>query len=107
MVGGIELVIMGFVVSMTAMMFWGLYDASRYPEHAWRAVGSDRSAWQLVIFFGGTIGTLIYLASVRPRLRQVPLALPTPAGWYPDPSGAALVRWYDGAGWTHHVAPMA
>ncbi|HZQ57974.1 MAG TPA: DUF2510 domain-containing protein [Acidimicrobiales bacterium] len=26
----------------------------------------------------------------------------TPAGWYPDPSGQARVRWWDGARWTEH-----
>jgi hypothetical protein len=27
----------------------------------------------------------------------------TAAGWYPDHSGAAQLRWWDGAGWTEHV----
>jgi hypothetical protein len=27
----------------------------------------------------------------------------TPAGWYPDPSRAHEVRYFDGAGWTDHV----
>jgi hypothetical protein len=28
----------------------------------------------------------------------------TPAGWYPDPSGAAELRWFDGSVWTDHVS---
>ena len=28
-----------------------------------------------------------------------------PAGWYPDPSGQAAKRWWDGHGWTAHTAP--
>jgi len=32
----------------------------------------------------------------------------TPAGWYPDPSGAGGQRYFDGASWTDHqgVAPV-
>lgn len=26
-----------------------------------------------------------------------------PAGWHPDPSGAAGLRWWDGAAWTEHT----
>ncbi|KQM81902.1 DUF2510 domain-containing protein [Agromyces sp. Leaf222] len=28
-----------------------------------------------------------------------------PAGWYPDPHGAPMRRWWDGYTWTDHVAP--
>ncbi|HEX3089225.1 MAG TPA: CPBP family glutamic-type intramembrane protease [Ilumatobacteraceae bacterium] len=30
--------------------------------------------------------------------------LPTPTGWFPDPWNAAGVRYWDGRGWTGHVA---
>jgi hypothetical protein len=36
----------------------------------------------------------------------VTAALP-PAGWYPDPSGAPMQRYFDGADWTEHRAPLA
>lgn len=29
------------------------------------------------------------------------------AGWYPDPSGAAGLRWWDGARWTEHTQAQA
>ena len=29
-----------------------------------------------------------------------------PAGWYPDPSGARVLRYWDGTTWTTHRAPM-
>lgn len=28
------------------------------------------------------------------------------AGWYRDPSGAPLDRWWDGGQWTPHTQPM-
>jgi hypothetical protein len=33
-------------------------------------------------------------------------ATATPPGWYPDPHGAPTVRWWDGAQWTDHHAPL-
>lgn len=27
-----------------------------------------------------------------------------PAGWYPDPSGTARLRWWDGKGWSDHTS---
>ena len=32
---------------------------------------------------------------------------PPPAGWYPDTAAPELLRYWDGAAWTAHTAPMA
>jgi Protein of unknown function (DUF2510) len=29
-----------------------------------------------------------------------------PPGWYPDPSGTAGLRWFDGYDWTPHAQPL-
>ncbi|MFC8731463.1 DUF2510 domain-containing protein [Luteimicrobium sp. NPDC057192] len=33
------------------------------------------------------------------------MTIPAP-GWYPDPYRAGMLRWFDGHGWTEHVAPL-
>lgn len=30
----------------------------------------------------------------------------TSPGWYPDPAGLPLQRYFDGSGWTDHTAPV-
>lgn len=39
----------------------------------------------------------------EPAPSPVEVALPPP-GWHPDPSGRHWWRWWDGGGWTDHVA---
>lgn len=35
------------------------------------------------------------------------MTAPTPAGWYPDPSGMPRLRYFDGRMWTEHYSPQA
>ena len=38
---------------------------------------------------------------------MVPASVATPgAGWFPDPAGQPLLRWWDGIGWTAHTSPQ-
>lgn len=45
----------------------------------------------------------------KPMPRTVPAQSaeppPPPAGWFPDPQGAAGMRWWDGTAWTEQVHP--
>jgi TM2 domain-containing membrane protein YozV len=38
--------------------------------------------------------------------QPVPVAPAVPAGWYPDSTMAATLRYWDGRSWTQHTAPM-
>ncbi|CAM3842442.1 DUF2510 domain-containing protein [Tsukamurella ocularis] len=45
------------------------------------------------------------VAAGLPLPRKVDLPPPVaPAGWYPDPEGAARMRWWNGAKWTRRFA---
>lgn len=38
---------------------------------------------------------------------QQPAPAGPPAGWYPDPSGHPVLRWWDGFRWTEHTNAQA
>ncbi len=38
-----------------------------------------------------------------PRTPTPPTPASPPAGWFPDPLGAAAYRWWDGSRWTEHI----
>jgi uncharacterized RDD family membrane protein YckC len=51
----------------------------------------------------GTAGGPV-AASASPAPTSSAPGAPAP-DWYPDPTGAARLRYWDGRAWTHHVAP--
>lgn len=62
----------------------------------------------LVLLAGGGTAAVVVV-----QRRREPVALPSqepaapeaiPADWYPDPSGEARLRYWDGAAWTDHTA---
>lgn len=69
----------------------------------------------LAIFVGVPVAIVVLVIRALIRVGDKPpppvqfLAPPTGlgAGWYPDQQNPALIRWYDGSQWTHHVQPAA
>lgn len=113
--GGIELLIIAFIFGTIGTWVWSLVDILKRPEPEWKAIGQDRTLWLLVILFVGVLGSVGYLLAIRPKfermramggLPNLPMLGAVPPGWYPDPSGAPLMRWFDGRQWTPQTAAM-
>jgi hypothetical protein len=73
------LIVLALVVGPLALILAivVVIDASRRPDAAWEAIGQNRAVWivvPLVLLLGcgiaSLVASIIYLASVRPRLVQ-------------------------------------
>jgi len=114
-VGLFELLIIGFIIGSIGLGIHGLVDGLRHSDAEWKAIGQDRTLWLLAIWFFGIVGAVAYLVAIRPKFQQLPAMAESPRmpmigaappGWYPDPSGAPAMRWFDGHQWTPSTAPM-
>lgn len=111
------------VLAVGGMAIWivALIECVRFPDPVYRAAGSEKVTWILVIALLGWIGAIIYWFVIRSRLRDAEAAgvgaLPgyaaagpapyapavPPPGWYPDPQSDGM-RWWDGRQWTSHMS---
>jgi hypothetical protein len=57
----------------------------------------------LVMAVGGILSTSGYRGSAGVSAGQTTTGAAPPAGWYPDPSGQAGQRYWNGSGWSEHV----
>jgi uncharacterized protein DUF2510 len=92
------------LLSVAAMVFWivKIIEVARIPEHQYRAAGTEKLTWLLVVALAQAIGALIWhfarRGDVLAAAGRAPLA---PPGWYPERAGGGL-RWWDGTAWTEH-----
>lgn len=95
--------VMALLVVGTAAWVWLLIEVVRLPEHQFRAAGTEKSTWVLVVVLAGQIGAAIWFFTQRKKVLALsgvpapPVATPA-AGWYPEP-GTGQIRWWDGQRW--------
>ena len=92
------------LLSLAGMVFWivKIIEVARIPEHQYRAAGTEKLTWLLVVALAQAIGALIWhFARRRDVLAAVGRAPLAPPGWYPEGHGGGW-RWWDGSVWTEH-----
>ncbi|MCU1398501.1 MAG: hypothetical protein JWN62_1610 [Acidimicrobiales bacterium] len=106
-----------FVLQILGMILWvfKIIEIVRLDDSQFRAAGSEKTNWILVVVLAGFIGALIWhFSGARPRVKAAPVQAAVnyswhpgavPAAWYPDPEDASQMRWWDGTQWTHYRSP--
>lgn len=87
---------------LVGTVFWiiKIVEVARIPEAQYRAAGTDKTSWVVIVVIIHFIGALIWQFGKRSTVLAAAGRMPaTPAGWYPEPGTGAL-RWWDGYRWT-------
>lgn len=95
----IWLTIMAVGVGGAVFQIMKIVEVVKLEDWRFPTVNSQKTNWLLVVILAGFIGSLIWQFS---DARRQLLAQPA-AGWYADPWGGELRRWFDGIRWTEHT----
>jgi hypothetical protein len=94
---------------VAAVVFWivVIVEVAKIPDLQFRAAGSEKIVWLLIVILGGIIGSLVWRFAKRDDVvRYAGAVPPPPPGWYPE-AGSGTLRWWDGVRWTdvRHFPP--
>ena len=70
-IGAPEIIIFIFVLIIAGLPIWGIIDAAIRPNTAWKSVEQSKVLWVLVQIVLWTLGAVIYLVFIRPKLKRV------------------------------------
>lgn len=93
-----------FGLVAAAIVYWivAILEVARLPEPQFRAAGTEKMTWLLVVALTGIIGALVWRFAKRAEVLAAAGRLPAPPpGWYAEP-GTGTLRWWDGGRWTEH-----
>jgi hypothetical protein len=107
--GGHAILLIIPILWLASLVYWivAVIEVARTPESQFKAVGSEKIVWLLIVIFLGIIGALIWLFAKRSSVMAAAGRIPTPPpGWYPEP-GIGSLRWWDGVRWSdaRHFPP--
>jgi len=71
-------VVLAALVLVAVFRWWlmVLVEALRVPESRWEAAGESRLIYVLLMIFLGIIGSILFIAVARPRLRAARVPAP-------------------------------
>jgi hypothetical protein len=94
---------------VAALVYWivAIVEVAKTPDWQFKAVGSEKIVWLLIVIIAGIIGALVWHFAKRSDVVAAAGRIPTPPpGWYPEP-GIGSLRWWDGVRWSdaRHFPP--